>query len=226
MSETTAIGWTDATELVVNGLMTGFAKRQPVADFKPEVRMIGKRLHVVSVEIAATIISAPLAGEAVAGEYVGAPSLILRGEAEPAALHQLSVFKRMAGAATWIRLAFGRAHLPARFLAMATPSHRTGAASSPLGQSGLDLWRMRPSFEGARTPARVDALLDPVAFETLRFRAITSRAVARIHRDRLPRLANPATLQPRRAEPKIFIERHAGSGRGILRRANGGLRHG
>lgn len=92
MSENSAIAWT----LVLLGvflLVAILAEGDAIADNEAQSGVIGKGLHVVSIQIAATEVSALLACEAIACEHIEAPSLVLCAETEPATLGGLAVLE-------------------------------------------------------------------------------------------------------------------------------------
>lgn len=93
MADRSAIEWTDSAQArderidVVVQVMARLAQRHPVRQHETKVRVRRPRLSVMRVQVAAAVVAAVDAHEAVARHHVVAPLLRALAESFPAALH-------------------------------------------------------------------------------------------------------------------------------------------
>lgn len=198
--------------LCVLCLVAWHAERDPVVEAHPQLGMLGERMNVVRVEVAATIIATPPAREAVAGEYVVAPALVFGGEAFTSSLYRPSVPVGVVSCASHClaRRPVRCADLGAGFWRSRLALVRAGAGIRLASGSylGASLVRMRLAFEGRGSPPDIHADRDPATTSALCVEPIAARPVTPEAVACSPLFALSASLL--RGEPSLeVVDRHS-----------------
>lgn len=107
--------FSDAVRFVMDFAMAFLAKRDTVRHIEAQIGIVSKGLDMVSIQVAATIITTMLTGEMIAGEYIEAPTFILSREPQAPPLNRLAVFVTMRSGAARRFLAVGSADLQSCF---------------------------------------------------------------------------------------------------------------